>query len=102
MRYGVQDFHPEAVVEPLLHVGVLHPVVQTIERCAGLTLLIQCRHHQHPTLVLSQKKMQQGCDCAMTACLSFKGYGANECPRDVMSKQERMSLSFLFFWFWFL
>ena len=50
----------------------------------------------------STKKMQQGCDCAMAACLSFKGYGANECPRDVMSKQERMSLSFLFFWFWFL
>jgi len=54
MRYVVQDFHPEAVVEPLLNVVVLHPVVHTIERCAGLTHLIQCRHHQHPTLVLSQ------------------------------------------------
>jgi len=50
----------------------------------------------------STKKMQQGSDCAMTACLSFKGYGANECPRDVMTEQGRMSLSFLFFWFWFL
>ena len=50
----------------------------------------------------STKKMQQGCDCAMTACLSFRGHGANECPRVVMTKQERMSISFLFFWFWFL
>ncbi len=29
----------------------------------------------------------------MTACLSFKGYGANECPPDIMTKQGRMSLS---------
>ena len=50
----------------------------------------------------STKRMQLGSDCAMTACLSFKGYGANKCPRDVMTKQVRMSLSFLCFWFWFL
>ena len=35
----------------------------------------------------STKRMQLGSDCAMTACLSFKGYGANECPADVMTKQ---------------
>ena len=39
---------------------------------------------------------------SMTACLRFKGTRANICPRDVMSKQERMSLSFLFLGFWFL
>ena len=48
----------------------------------------------------STKKMLQGSDWAMTACLSFKGYGANESPPDVMTKQGRMSLSFLFFWVW--
>ena len=50
----------------------------------------------------STKRMQLGSDCAMTSCLSFKNYGANKCPRDVMTKQRRMSLSFLCFWFWFL
>ena len=50
----------------------------------------------------STKKMQQGSDCAMTACLSFKGDGANECPTDVMTQQGRMSLSVILFWFAFL
>ena len=50
----------------------------------------------------STKRMQLGSDCAMTACLSFKGYGANKCPRDVMTKQVRMSVPFLCFSFWFL
>ncbi len=35
----------------------------------------------------STKKRQQGSDCAMTACLSFKGYGANEGPPHVMTQQ---------------
>ena len=59
-------------------------------------------NHCQQTLLSSTKKMQQGSDCAMTSCLSFKNYGANKCPRDVMTKQNRMSLSFLCFWFWFL
>ena len=50
----------------------------------------------------SSKQMQQGSGCAMTPCWSFKGYGANECPPDVFTKQGRVSLSFLLFWLGFL
>ena len=103
--YSSQGVRPKVLVRPSpfrrCHIIILPQIVTDFPDLFNLlfrSALLTAASFPHA----STKKMQPGSGSAMTACSSFKGYGANECPPDVMTQQGRMSLSFLFFWFWFL